>query len=189
MGLASELHGEILSEGRMIRRKLDIVWIFHVMYRWFGVVPQGLLEFLLFFLFDDFRSFFMEFLWGSFGGVYLRDSCRMSRMRTLCVFAWWSCSNNTSETASIWGVFGGFHVKVFLRVDFRFLLIEWVLETELLTKGSPWRTPAIPKVSLWSVERIGRSIAWKVEFFPWAEFFPTVQIKLARPVSQTGLPV
>jgi hypothetical protein len=25
------------------------------------------------------------------------------------------------------------------------------------------------------VERIGRLIAWKVEFFPWAEFFSTVQ--------------
>jgi hypothetical protein len=35
------------------------------------------------------------------------------------------------------GVFGGFHGKVFLSVDFRFLLIEWVLGTELLTRGSP----------------------------------------------------
>jgi hypothetical protein len=35
------------------------------------------------------------------------------------------------------GVFGGFQGKVFLRVDFRFLLIEWVLGTELLAKGSP----------------------------------------------------
>jgi hypothetical protein len=34
-------------------------------------------------------------------------------------------------------VFVGFHGKVFLRVDFRFLLIEWVLGTELLDKGSP----------------------------------------------------
>jgi hypothetical protein len=46
------------------------------------------------------------------------------------------------------GVFGGFHGKVFLRVDFRFLLIEWVLGTELLAKGSPRGTPIIPKVSL-----------------------------------------
>jgi hypothetical protein len=35
------------------------------------------------------------------------------------------------------GVFGGFHGKVFLRVDFRFLLIEWVLGTEFVVKGSP----------------------------------------------------
>jgi hypothetical protein len=46
------------------------------------------------------------------------------------------------------GVFGGFHGKVFLRVDFRFLLIEWVLGTKLLAKGSPRGTPTIPKVSL-----------------------------------------
>jgi hypothetical protein len=44
--------------------------------------------------------------------------------------------------------FGGFHGKVFLRVDFRFLLIEWVLEVELLTKGSPRGAPTTPKVSL-----------------------------------------
>jgi hypothetical protein len=46
------------------------------------------------------------------------------------------------------GVFGGFHEKVFLMVDFRFLLIEWVLGTELLAKGSPRGTLTIPKVSL-----------------------------------------
>jgi hypothetical protein len=45
-------------------------------------------------------------------------------------------------------VFGGFQGNVFLRVDFRFLLIEWVLGTELLAKGSPRGTPTIPKVSL-----------------------------------------
>jgi hypothetical protein len=46
------------------------------------------------------------------------------------------------------GVFGGFHGKVLLRVDFRFLLIEWILGTELLAKGSPRGTPTITKVSL-----------------------------------------
>jgi hypothetical protein len=57
--------------------------------------------------------------------------------------------------------FGGFGVlglEVLLRFDFRFLLIEWVLGIEFLAKGSPRGTPTIPKVSLWSVERIGRSI-------------------------------
>jgi hypothetical protein len=34
---------------------------------------------------------------------------------------------------------------VLLRVDFQFLLIEWVLGTELLAKGSPRGTPSIPK--------------------------------------------
>jgi hypothetical protein len=46
------------------------------------------------------------------------------------------------------GVYGGFHGKVFLRVDFRFFLIEWVLWTELLAKGSPQGTLTTPKVSL-----------------------------------------
>jgi hypothetical protein len=38
------------------------------------------------------------------------------------------------------GVFGGFHGKEFLRVDFRFLLIEWVLGTEL-----PHEVPNYPQ--------------------------------------------
>jgi hypothetical protein len=44
--------------------------------------------------------------------------------------------------------FGVLGLDVFVRVDFRFLLIEWVLGTELLAKGSPRGTPSIPKVSL-----------------------------------------
>jgi hypothetical protein len=46
------------------------------------------------------------------------------------------------------GVFGVLGLEVFLRADFRFLLIEWVLGTELLANGSPRGTPTIPKVSL-----------------------------------------
>jgi hypothetical protein len=46
------------------------------------------------------------------------------------------------------GVFGVLRLEVFLRVDFRFLLIEWVLGTEPLAKGSPRDTPTITKVSL-----------------------------------------
>jgi hypothetical protein len=46
------------------------------------------------------------------------------------------------------GVFGALGLEVFLRVDFQFLLIEWVLGTELLAKGSPQGTPTIPKVLL-----------------------------------------
>jgi hypothetical protein len=58
-------------------------------------------------------------------------------------------------------VFRVLWLEVFLRVDFRFILIEWVLGTELLAKGSPRGTPTVPKVSL----------------FPRAVFFPTVQAK------------
>jgi hypothetical protein len=139
------------------------------------VVPQGLVVILPFFLFGDFRSLFFEFPWGRLEGVSLRNSCWISRMRTLCLFAWWSWSNKPSETASIW---------VFSVVYFRFLLIEWALGTELLAKCSPRGTPTIPKVSLWSVERIGRTIAWSFEFFPRIEFFPTVQAKTGL----TGFP-
>jgi hypothetical protein len=46
------------------------------------------------------------------------------------------------------GDFGGFHKKVFLGVDFRLFLIEWVLGTELLAKDSPRGASNIPKVSL-----------------------------------------
>jgi hypothetical protein len=52
------------------------------------VVPQGLFVLLSFFLFGDFQGFFLEFLWGSFEGVSLRDSYWMSCMRTSCLFAW-----------------------------------------------------------------------------------------------------
>jgi hypothetical protein len=81
-------------------------------------------------------------------------------------------------------VFGGFHGMVFLKVDFRFLLIAWVLGTEFVAKGSPRGAPTINKVSLWSMERIGRSIAWGFEFFPQDVFFPTVQAKTGL----TGFP-
>jgi hypothetical protein len=46
------------------------------------------------------------------------------------------------------GVFGDRELEVFFKVDFRFLLIEWVLGTELLAKGRPRGTPTIPKVLL-----------------------------------------
>jgi hypothetical protein len=75
------------------------------------------------------------------------------------------------------GVFDGFQGKVFLRVDFWFPLIDWVLGASLLDKGSPWGAPSTPKVSLWSVEWIGRSISWSSEFFPRVVFFSTVQAK------------
>jgi hypothetical protein len=46
------------------------------------------------------------------------------------------------------GVFSGFHGKVFLRVDFHFLLIELVFGAKLLAKGRPRGAPSTPKVSL-----------------------------------------
>jgi hypothetical protein len=49
---------------------------------------KACLCFSRFSFFGDFRSLCLEFLWGSFGGVSLRDSCWMSHMRILCLFAW-----------------------------------------------------------------------------------------------------
>jgi hypothetical protein len=37
------------------------------------MVPQGLFVFFPFFLFGDFQNLFMDFPWGSFGGVSLWD--------------------------------------------------------------------------------------------------------------------
>jgi hypothetical protein len=54
----------------------------------------------------------------------------------------------TLRNSSDFGVFRGFHGKMFLRVDFLFLLIEWVLGAELLAKGSPRGAASTPKVSL-----------------------------------------
>jgi hypothetical protein len=78
--------------------------------------------------------------------------------------------------------FGGFRWssrRGVLVVELRFLLIWWVLGHEHLAKGCPWGTPAIPKVSLESVERIRRPIEVKFEFFPQVEFFSTAQAKPA----------
>jgi hypothetical protein len=69
----------------LLRAYYDLVWI----YRWFSVVPQGCVVFPVFF--GDFRSSFLWFSWRSFEGVFLRDSCWVSRMRTLCLFGWWLC--------------------------------------------------------------------------------------------------
>jgi hypothetical protein len=41
--------------------KLDLAWIFHGMYRRFGVIPQVFLLLLPFLFFGDFRSLFLEF--------------------------------------------------------------------------------------------------------------------------------
>jgi hypothetical protein len=90
------------------------------------------------------------FLWGIFLDVTYED------LVPLCLVI---LIQQTLRNGFDLGDLGGFHGKVFLRVDFRILLFDWVLGTELLAKGSPRGAPAIPKVSLWSVEQIGRSIA------------------------------
>jgi hypothetical protein len=128
---------------------------------------------------EPFLGIFVGKFWGRFFVGFLLDVMYEDVVPLCLVILLQQTLGNSFNL----GVFSGFLGKVFLRVDFRFVLIEWVLGTELLTKGSPRGTPAITKVSLWSVERIGRSIDWKVEFIPRAEFFLTVQAKLAWPIS------
>jgi hypothetical protein len=51
-------------------------------------------------------------------------------------------------------------MEVLLRVDFRFFLIEWVLGTELLAKGSPRGTPNYSQ-SLTLIRGTNREIDWR----------------------------
>jgi hypothetical protein len=74
IGLAWELHEEILWEVRMIGRQArPFMNLFVGMYRWFSVVPQGLDVSFSFLLFGDFQSpFLVNFLW-RFRGLSLWD--------------------------------------------------------------------------------------------------------------------
>jgi hypothetical protein len=84
------------------------------------VVPQGLIVFLPFFLFGDFQSLFLEFPWGSFGAFFegfLLDVTYEDGV-PLCLVI---LIQQTLRISFDLGDFGGFHGKVFLRVDFRFL--------------------------------------------------------------------
>jgi hypothetical protein len=130
IGLAWELHGEILWEGRMSGRKQDLVWTFHCIYRWFGVVPQGLIVFLPFsvlmisgafswiFRGEDLRAF----LWGILVGCHVWGPCAsllgdldptnpLKRLRFRC-FRWfrsmgrcsWGLSFDSSWLSGFWGL-------------------------------------------------------------------------------------
>jgi hypothetical protein len=93
------------------------------LYRLFGVVPQGLVVFLSFFLLVFFRVFSWDFRWealGRFFEGFLLD-VMYEDLVPLCLVI---LIHQTIRNDFDLGVFGGFHWKVFLRVDFRFLLIE-----------------------------------------------------------------
>jgi hypothetical protein len=83
-------------------------------------------------------------LWGRFFEGFLLDAM-YEDLVPLCLVI---LIQQTLRNSFNLGVFGGFYGEVFLRVDFRFFLIEWVLGTKLLAKGSPRGTLTIPKVSL-----------------------------------------
>jgi hypothetical protein len=83
-------------------------------------------------------------IWGRFFKGFLLD-VTYEDLVPLCLV---TLIQQTLRNSFDLGVFSGFHEKVFLRVDFRFLLIEWVLGAKLLAKGSPRGAPSTPKVSL-----------------------------------------
>jgi hypothetical protein len=147
------------------------------MYRWFGVVPQGFVVLFPVVLGGDFQSPLLVVFLGLFSGPCSWGFDGGNSCEPIVVLLPLIPLPNPRVKGLDFGAFGVLEREVFLRVDFHFLLIEWVLGTELLAKGSSRGTPTIPKVSLWSVERIGRSIGGRFEFFPRAVFFPTVQEK------------
>jgi hypothetical protein len=70
-------------------------------------------------------------IWGCFFEGFLLD-VTYEDLVPLCLV---TLIQQTLRNGFDLGVFGDFLWKAFLRVDFRFLLIEWVLGTELLDKG------------------------------------------------------
>jgi hypothetical protein len=83
-------------------------------------------------------------IWGRFFEGFLLD-VTFEDLVPLCLV---TLIQQTLRNGVDLGAFGGFHGKVLLRVDFRFLMIEWVLGAKLLAKGSPRGAPSTPKVSL-----------------------------------------
>jgi hypothetical protein len=79
------------------------------------MVPQGLVVFLPFSLFGDFRGLFLGFLFrGRFFEGFLLD-VTYEDLVPLCLLI---LIQQTLRNGFDLGVFGGFHGKVFLRVDF-----------------------------------------------------------------------
>jgi hypothetical protein len=80
-------------------------------------------------------------IWGRFFEGFLLD-VTYEDLVPLCLV---TLIQQTLRNGFDLGAFGGFHGKVLLRVDFRFLMIEWVLGTKLLAKGSPRGAPIYPQ--------------------------------------------
>jgi hypothetical protein len=148
------------------------------------VIPQGLVVLFPVVLGGDFRCPLLVVFSGCFRDLILGDLMGRNSCEPFVLLLPLIPLPNPQAKGLDFGGFGVLWLEVVLRVDFRFLLIELVSGTELLAKGSPRGTPSIPKVSLSSVERIGRSIGGRFEFFPRVEFFSTVQAKTGL----TGFP-
>jgi hypothetical protein len=103
IGLAWELHGEILWEGRMIGRQGRPCMNLFVMYRWFGVVPQGLDVLFPFVLFGDFRSPFLAICLVRFWGFSLYDLVGVYARTPRGFFLFDSPPKSVSKGARFWG--------------------------------------------------------------------------------------
>jgi hypothetical protein len=120
--------------------KLDLVWIFHGIYRRFGVIPQVFLSSLLFFLFGDFQSLFLVifFRWTLCG------FCEGCTHNPLVVIFLVPPSQIRGNMCSIWG---------FLEISWRGLLgVHLLIPLDLVSLGAqiiamrcPWGTHTIPK--------------------------------------------
>jgi hypothetical protein len=73
------------------------------MYRWFSVVPQGLVEFFLVFLFGDFQSLFLVFFSERFRGLYLYDLLGNICMNPLWFFSFDYPPKSVIKGARFWG--------------------------------------------------------------------------------------
>jgi hypothetical protein len=109
---------------------------------------------------EPFLGFSLRKFWGRFFEGFLLDVT----YEDLVPFCLVILIQQTLRSGFNMVVFGGVLGKVLFRVDFRFLLIKWVLGIVLLAKGSPRGTPAISKVSPESVERIGHRSRWWLGF-------------------------
>jgi hypothetical protein len=103
IGLAWELHGEILWEGRMIGSQARPCMNLFGMYRWFSVVPQGLDVLFPFVLFGGFRSLFLVIFLERFRGLswdLVGDVC----MNLSWFFSLWFLSQIHEQRGSILGL-------------------------------------------------------------------------------------
>jgi hypothetical protein len=151
LGLGWELHREILWEGRMIGRKLDLVWTFMVCIddlTWFlkACLSSSWFSFLVIsepFLGDFLGVFSWPFSWG-FGGGCMHEPFVVLFPLIPLPYPW--------AKGLDFGVFVLLGFVVFLEEILRFLLIQRVLVDHNLGMECPWGVPTTPKVLCESVE-------------------------------------
>jgi hypothetical protein len=137
----------------------------HGMYRWFGVVPQGWEVFFPSFFVVIFRAF----CWQSFEDDFLGFLVGVT-YEDLVPFWLVTLPPNLSWIGLDLVVFRVGRVHDLKRRFLRFLLIVSDSVRFLWGRGCPRGNPAIPEVSLQSMEWFGRSGARKLRFDLWVGF-------------------